>query len=212
VERGVGLDDAALRLCLQVREHLRAGPGHHVDPRRKRVQWERELWFLQDEQRADHLRPCGPALRWRSDDDVAGAKFEAVPAVAVVDSPSTALSNCNHVLAAQSDVHVGSGGRLQVERQCSRAHEMAHHQLDHQGKSVRSIPCGSSSRRVEVNADNWAARKLIGMFRSCANGAVDGFSCRTTDELWLTPRLLRVRLRRLAPYERGVLKREGGQL
>src|SRR4051812_34503285 len=43
--------------------------------------------FLQDEQRADHLRPRGPALRRRSDDDVTGAKLKAVPAVAVVDSP-----------------------------------------------------------------------------------------------------------------------------
>src|SRR4051812_29474428 len=45
------------------------------------------LRLLQDEQRADHLRPRGPALRRRSDDDVTGAKLKAVPAVAVVDSP-----------------------------------------------------------------------------------------------------------------------------
>ena len=90
VERRVGLDEPAVRLGLQVREHLRAGAGHHVDPRREPVQRERELRFLQDEQRADHLRPRRPALRRRSDDDVAGSKLEAVPAVAVVHGPDVA--------------------------------------------------------------------------------------------------------------------------
>lgn len=63
-----------------------------------------------------------------------------------------------------------------------------------------------------MHADNWAARKLTGMFRSCASGAVNGFSWRTKDELWVIPRLLRVRLLRLAPCERAVSKREGVQL
>jgi len=84
VERRVGLDEPAVRLGFQVREHVCAGASHHVDPRRERVQRERELRFLQDEQGADHLRPRRPAL-WRgADDDVAGAELEAVPAAAVV--------------------------------------------------------------------------------------------------------------------------------
>ena len=102
VERRVGLDEPAVRLGLQVREHLRAGPGHHVDPRREPVQRERELRFLQDEQRADHLRPRRPALRRRSDDDVARAKLKAVPAVAVVDGPLVAAHG--HILAASTGV------------------------------------------------------------------------------------------------------------
>ena len=56
----------------------------------RRVQRERQLRFLEDEQRADHLRPRRPALRRCADDDVAGAKLEAVPAAAVEDDPLVA--------------------------------------------------------------------------------------------------------------------------
>src|SRR4051812_24254477 len=42
IERRVGLEEPAVRLGLQVREHLGAGPGHHVDPRREPVQRERK--------------------------------------------------------------------------------------------------------------------------------------------------------------------------
>jgi hypothetical protein len=84
VERRVGLNEPAVRLGFQVREHVCAGASHQVDPRRERVQRQRELRFLQYEQGADHLRPRRPALRRGANDDVAGAELEAVPAVAVV--------------------------------------------------------------------------------------------------------------------------------
>ncbi len=87
VEGGVGLDEPAVHLGCQVGEHLRAGAGHHVDPRRECVQRERQLRFLQHEQRADHLCPRRPALWRRADDDVATTELEAVPAAAVIDGP-----------------------------------------------------------------------------------------------------------------------------
>ena len=58
---------AAGQAAVVAHEHVRAGVGHHVDPRRERVQRERQLRYLQNEQRADHLRPRRPALRRSAD-------------------------------------------------------------------------------------------------------------------------------------------------
>src|SRR5262249_41886746 len=55
----------------------------------------------------DHLRPRRPALWWSADDDVAGAQLQAVPAVAVVDSPLVAAHG-RHSRSRSDPVRPGS--------------------------------------------------------------------------------------------------------
>ena len=90
VERRVGLDEPAVRLGVQVGEHVVRVAGQHVEPRREHVERQRKLVGLEHEQRADHLRPRRAALGGRADDDVAGPELEAVPAVAVGDQTAVA--------------------------------------------------------------------------------------------------------------------------
>src|SRR5262249_59782562 len=54
-----------------------------VQPRRQAPERGRELRLAENQQRADHLRPCGPGLGWGADHDVAVAEREAEPPRAV---------------------------------------------------------------------------------------------------------------------------------
>jgi len=103
-------------------------------------------------------------------------------------------------------------GLLQVERRCALAHELGHRELGHAGQCAEYGDADRQARRVEGNADGWAARKLIGFDDLVRVGRWTGSHVEAADELWVTPRILEVRMRRLAPYERAVLRQEGVQL
>lgn len=110
------------------------------------------------------------------------------------------------------DVVLLRKGMLQVDRRCNLAHELGHRELGHSGCSSGFPDADRHRARMEVNADGWAASKLItyealekvGRWTGCRNEAA--------DELWVTRHMLDVRLSRLAPYERAMLNREGVRL
>src|SRR5262249_240928 len=83
VERSVCLDEAPMRLRGELGADAGDGLVAHVDPRGQLVQRRREVRSVEDQQRAEHLTPRGPALRRRADGDVAGPELEAVPASTV---------------------------------------------------------------------------------------------------------------------------------
>lgn len=92
-------------------------------------------------------------------------------------------------------------GLLQVKRRCTLAHELGHRALGHSGQCVY----GDSTRmgaRNELAADHWAARKLI-TIEALADVLVwTDDRDEAADELWVTRRLLDVRLEQIHPGER----------
>ena len=87
--------------------------------------------------------------------------------------------------------------QLQVERRCTLAHELAHIDLGHTGKTTVA---------EEQAARRYAAQKLITW-----DALVDVFKWahnahEAADELWVTPEVLEDRLRFLHPHERALLR------
>jgi Zn-dependent peptidase ImmA (M78 family) len=95
---------------------------------------------------------------------------------------------------------------LQVERRCSLAHELGHRHLEHTGQ-CRYGDSRRQGARAELEADQWAARKLITIE---ALGSVLVWTDdrdEAADELWVTRRLLDVRLAHIHPAERAYVRR-----
>ena len=90
VEGRVRLDEAAMRLGGERRRHLGERADAHVEPRRDLVERRRERGPVEDQERAQHLRPGGAALRRGADHDVARTEREPVPAAAVGDDRAVA--------------------------------------------------------------------------------------------------------------------------
>ena len=90
IQGRVRLEEPAVALCGEIGEDLRPGPGDHVDPRRDHPQRSREVGILEDEERADHLRPGRAGLRRSRDDDVARSELQALPAGTVPEHPAVA--------------------------------------------------------------------------------------------------------------------------
>jgi hypothetical protein len=79
----VGLDEPAILLIIEVRQHLVDVARLHVEPRRDPIQRTITHRALKDQQRTDHLHPRRTAFRWRTNDDVAGAHSKRGPPCAV---------------------------------------------------------------------------------------------------------------------------------
>jgi Zn-dependent peptidase ImmA (M78 family) len=92
-------------------------------------------------------------------------------------------------------------GILQVERRCALAHELGHRALRHNGQ-CRHPDAARIGQRNERDADVWAASRLITV-EDLAD-ALRWTSCpvQAAEELWVTRRLLEVRLARMSVPER----------
>lgn len=92
-------------------------------------------------------------------------------------------------------------GILQVERRCSLAHELGHRALGHSGQ-CRHPDAARIGVRQERDADVWAATRLIEL-EDLAD-ALCWTSCpdQAAEELWVTRRLLEVRLALMPVSER----------
>ena len=84
VERCVGLDHPAVILRVEPRVHLLLRGDEPVQPRGKLRQRRGQVRRLEDQQGADHLHPCRPALGPGADDDVTLAEPETGPPRAVL--------------------------------------------------------------------------------------------------------------------------------
>lgn len=94
---------------------------------------------------------------------------------------------------------------LQVERRCALAHELGHRDLGHSGQ-CRYGDADRQSARAEESADQWAARRLITVD---ALGSVLVWTDdrdEAAEELWVTRRLLDVRLAHIHPAERAYVR------
>lgn len=101
-------------------------------------------------------------------------------------------------------------GILQVERRCALAHELGHRALQHSGQ-CRHQDAARIGQRNERDADLWASTRLIAI-EDLAD-ALKWTSCpvQAAEELWVTRRLLEVRLALMSVLERrrlGELLRE----
>lgn len=92
-------------------------------------------------------------------------------------------------------------GLLQVERRCALAHELGHRRLEHSGQCSYS-DAERQHRRAEIAADHWAARRLI-TEESLADVLVwTDDRDEAAEDLWVTRRVLDVRLEHIHPGER----------
>lgn len=93
-------------------------------------------------------------------------------------------------------------GLLQAERRCALAHELAHHELGHSG-------CGDrrSLLRQERAAEAVASRWLIPIEALADVQVWTPYLAEQAEELWVDVPMLRARLERLHPAERGYLCR-----
>lgn len=84
-------------------------------------------------------------------------------------------------------------GLKQVQRRCALAHELAHVELGHSGQ----CEYGDADRqgaRAELAADEWAAHRLITLSALADVLVWTDDPAEAADELWVTRRLLEVRL------------------
>lgn len=105
-------------------------------------------------------------------------------------------------------------GLKQVDSRCALTHELGHRELG----IAECVPpedypdASRQERRDEMLVDSWAAHKLI-EFADLVKAA-RWATCRdeVAEELWVTPRLLTVRLERMPPWEKRMLEIEGVKL
>ncbi len=91
-------------------------------------------------------------------------------------------------------------GLLQVQRRCALAHELAHRHLGHSGQ-CHYEDAGRQRARAELAADVWASRRLI-TWEALADVLVwTDDRDEAAEELWVTRRLLDVRLEHVHPAE-----------
>src|ERR1044072_2270921 len=72
-----------MTLLTEARKDVIATGELHVQPNRDLRQWGRQVGGAEDQERDQHLSPCGAGLRRRTDDDVSVAEREALPPRAV---------------------------------------------------------------------------------------------------------------------------------
>ncbi len=82
---------------------------------------------------------------------------------------------------------------LQVERRCALAHELAHRTLRHSGQCTYP-DARRQNKRQERIADVWAAERLIPLDLLAKHIAWTDDPDELADDLWVTRRLLDVRL------------------
>lgn len=92
-------------------------------------------------------------------------------------------------------------GLLQVERRCALAHELGHRKLGHSGL-CEYADAGRQSRRAEMEADRWAAKRLVSPDQLLEVARWARSRAEAAEELWVTREILDVRLRWMHPAER----------
>lgn len=99
-------------------------------------------------------------------------------------------------------------GLLQVERRCALAHELGHRELGHAGQCEYE-DAGRQAGRDEAAADQWAAHLLVTLEALADVLVWTDDRDEAAEELWVTRRLLDVRLEQAArhPAERAYVAR-----
>jgi hypothetical protein len=97
VRSGVGLDEAAMVLRVESREHLLDGSQAPVEPGRQLADVARGVTVRPQQTGHDALHPRRSRLHRSGDDNVAGPRREAVPAAAVEDSMPIPANRVPHL-------------------------------------------------------------------------------------------------------------------
>ncbi len=110
VERGMGLDDTAVRLGGQAREDVLLGLDQPVQPGGQPAEAIGQLGPAEHQQETDHLDPGGARLRPGAHHDVAGAEGKVPPAGAVLVGRRVVPQGCRGTAGFSGSVTFPSHG------------------------------------------------------------------------------------------------------
>lgn len=119
----------------------------------------------------------------------------------VVFAVTADLPSGNSWWSPRHDVILMKPGLLQVERRCALAHELGHRTLGHSGECGHP-DAGRQNRRQEMDADLWAARRLITLDALARVVVWTDDRGEAAEELWVTRHILDVRLEHMHLGER----------